>query len=113
MDAEPICFPSHKLSDGSTGDGSTCITPDKAALTLLQLEARPRSGADGCLYTELGSISGGCQSSMMSDTPLPVQAEETSSTNDSDNTIVENSTMVTTTSGTLRRLASEDTPSQI
>ena len=83
--------------------------PHKAAPTLLQLETRPRSRGNRCLYAELGSISKVRQSSMVSDKPLPVQAEETNSTNDPDNTIVENSTMVPTTSGTLRGLALEDT----
>ena len=109
LDAEPIDIPAHKLSDGSAGDGSVCITPDKTTPTLLQLEARSRGGGDRCLHAELGSISGVCQPSVVSDTPLPDQAEKANSTNGVDNTIVEDPTMVPVTSGASRGLASEDT----
>ena len=48
---------------------------------------------------------------MVSDTPLPVQAEETSSTNGTDNTIVENSAMVPASSGTCGGFSPVDTSS--
>ena len=111
LDAEPVCIPANKHSDGSTGDRSVCITPDQTASTFLQLEARPGGRGDRCLYAKLGSLPRVCQPSMVSDTPLPVQAEETSSTNGTDNTIVENSAMVPASSGTCGGFSPVDTSS--
>jgi len=84
---------------------------NQAAPMLLQLEARPRGEGNRCFYAKLGSLSGFCQPSVVSDTSLPDQAEETSSTDGTNNTIVENSTMVPTSSGTPRGFSSINTSS--
>ena len=111
LDAEAGSIPANKLSNGSAGDGSVCITPDQATPAFLQLEARPRGGSDGCLYAGLGSLSGVCQPSMVSDSSLSDQAEETSCTNSIDNTPVENAAVVSISSGITRGFPSEDTSS--
>ena len=109
LDVEPVSFSANKYTNGSIGDGSVCITADQATPALLQLEAGPRGRGNRCLYAELGGQSGICQPSMVSNTPLPDQAEEASSTNGAHNTVVENSVMVPISSGTPRRFPSEDT----
>ena len=57
----------------AVGSGFICISPDKTASSLLQLEARPRSRDNRCIYAELGNLSVVCRFPMVSDTPLPCQ----------------------------------------
>jgi len=101
LEAKTISFPTNDGNNESTGSGLVHITPYKAAPSLLQLETRPRSRGDGRLHAELGNTSGVRQSPMVPDTLLSHESEEASSKDSStDNTPVENPTMVSTSTGT-------------
>ena len=109
MDADPIGIPVNKLSNGSAGGRSVCFTPDKTTPMPLQLEAGSGGRGNRWFHAELGSNSGVCQPSMVSDTSLPDQTEKANSTNGADNTIVEDPTVVPLTTGASRGLTPEDT----
>ena len=108
LEAEPISVPTDRGSNGSTGSGFVCITPDKATSPLLQLEARSRSRGDGCFHAEMVDQSRVCQSPVVPDTLLPHQSQERSSEDSVNNTFVEYPTMVPTSTGTPGGLSSEN-----
>ena len=108
LEAEPISVPTDRGNNGSTGSGFVCITPDKATSPLLQLEARSRSGGDGCFHAEMVDQSRVYQSPVVPDTSLPHQSQERSSEDSVNNTFVENTTMVPTSAGTPGGLSSEN-----
>ena len=62
-----INFPANSTVSRTFTNRSFCISPDKTATTLLQLEARSRSRSDRCLYPELGPSKGVCKPSVVSD----------------------------------------------
>ena len=112
-EVEAISVPSNSGSDGAVGSGFICITADKTASPLLQLEARPRSRGNRYLHAELGNLSGVYQSTMVSATLLPCQGEKTGSKDSTNNTFVENPIVVPISAGASGGLPLEDSSTAI
>ena len=101
LDAQPVNVSSNSDSNGGTGGGPVRLTSDTPAS---QLEAGPRSrGPDAGLV----SMQGLCQSPVMLNTSLPDQGQTTSSTFGVNNTFMENSALVSHSSGTTRGLSTK------
>ena len=108
LDAQPVNFPSNNDSDGVIGGGPVRFTADKPACSFLQLEARSGSRGHGCLHAGLVSMQGVCQPPMVPDTLLSDQGQGTSSTVGANNTLMENTTVVSHSPGAVRGLPSKD-----
>ena len=108
LDAQPVSVSSNSDSNGGTGSGPVRLTSDSSASSLLQLEARPRGRGHGCIYAGLVSMQGLCQSPMVLNTSLSDQGQATSSMFGVNNTFMENSAVVSHSSGTTRRLSMKD-----
>ena len=110
LDAQPVNVSSNSDSNGDTGSGPVRLTCDSPASSLLQLEAGPRSRGHGCIYAGLVSRQGLCQFPMVLNTSLSDQGQATSSTFGVNNAFMENSAMVSHSSGTTRGLSTARGP---
>ena len=66
LDATPTTVFADRGEDGTTGGGHVCIPANTSTSTVFQLETRPSSRSDGRIHPRLESISGVCESSMVS-----------------------------------------------
>ena len=70
LDAQPSNVPTNSPLISPTTHRSLCLPSDQTDTLLLQLETRSRSNSNSCLYTQLGSGKGLCQSTMVPDTTM-------------------------------------------
>ena len=77
LDAQLACISENSGNSGPFGGGPVCLLPDQTTSSLLQLESRPGSHGDRCIHAELVSTTRVCQSSMVFDSPLSLQGENT------------------------------------
>ena len=70
LDDKSKNFPENSIVSRTITNRSLCISPDKTATPLLQLEARSRSRSNRCLYPELGPSKGVCKPSVVSDSSV-------------------------------------------
>ena len=108
LDAQPVNVSSNSDSNGGTEGRPVRLTSDTSASLLLQLEAGPRSRGHRCIYAGLVSMQGLCHSPVVLNTLLPDQGQATSSPFGVNNTFMENSAMVSHSSGTTRGLSTKD-----
>ena len=94
LDAQPQSIPDHSGCDGPTGSGSVCDQIDKSTPKVLQLESRPRSSGHRCIPTGLVTVPRICKSTLVSDPPMSHQSQGSSSTNGTNNTILEDPVLV-------------------
>ena len=110
MDAQHTDIPANFGSNGPSGSGLICYSFDETTPTILQLETRPRSRGHGCLHAGLVNIQGVCQPSVVPNTMMSDQDQDTISTASPGNTPVENTAVVPDNSGTPGGLPKEDSP---
>ena len=106
LDVEPSCFQSNPISDGSMHNRPICITPYEATSKVLQLEARPRGGGDRCFQPRLVHCEGLRQSSLVSDSSLPLADKTTDGESGGNHSIVEYAALVSNHSGSTGGLPS-------
>ena len=108
LETQPSHISTDTGSNGSTGCGPVCVSPDETASPHLQLEARSGGGSNGCLHAGLVDLSRIRQPTMVPDRSMPHQGEKANSSSGINNTTVENPTMVPYGSGAPGRLPLED-----
>ena len=104
LETQFISVPSSRAIDGSAGSGPLCNTSHSTPPLLLQLAARSGGGGNRCLHTELGSTQGLCQPSLVPYPQVFGTSSSTGSENSADNSLVDYSTLVPSSSGNARGL---------
>ena len=101
LDAQSPCLSEDSGEYGTAGGRSICLSPDKATTTLLQLEGRPRGSSHRCIHAGLVSPERICKPTLVPDQSLPLQGESGGCTNSTSNTVVEHTTLVSCSTGTV------------
>ena len=106
LDAQPSCVSEDSGEHWSTGGGSVCLLPNKAITILLQLEGRPGSCSHRRIHAGLVSPERFHEPTLMPDQSLSLQGESRGNTNSVSNPIVDYTTLVSRSTGTVGGLPS-------
>lgn len=94
LDDQSKSVPTTATIAGPTGDRPVCITTDQTVTLILQLEARPRGGSNGCFPTELGTSKGVHQPPMVFNSTMSEPDKTTAGRSIVDNTSLALPTLV-------------------